>query len=219
MAIFAELNGNRVRTAAVTLPHHGIGHADVVLDSSTTSLSGVLTLVIGDFVFKGTAFRQGGFVGVNYFRIVGGAAGWGKKVREKEYRSVFGIKFSVIAQDAARECGETLSVQSDFTVGLCYDRQNAPAVRVLDTYAPQWWVGTDGVTVVGNRPTPTITSQFDVMQDGTDLGVGKITVATDHPAAWVPGARFSSPVLSEKQIAGVIHRLDKDKLRTQVWTF
>lgn len=217
MAIFAELNGQRIRTATVTLPYHGIWHADVVLDQPQ-ELTGPLTLVLGDLTLVGTVFRQGGFTGVNYVRIIGGAGGWMKQIPAKEYVSSFGVKFSVIAGDAAREAGEKISIATDFSVGNSYERQTASASRVLDTFAPLWWMRSDGVTVLGPRPTTKITSRFDVMLDGTNLSVGKITVATDNPAAWQPAAVFSSPVLSERTASAVVHRLSASKLRTEIWT-
>lgn len=217
MAIFAELNGIRIRTATVTLPYHGIWHADVVLDKPV-ELSGRLTLVLGDLTLVGTAFRQGSFVGASYVRMIGGAGGWKTVIPAKEYASSFGVKFSVVAGDAAKSVGETLLVSSDFAVGTSYERQVAAAARVLDTFAPLWWMRADGVTVVGNRTPPTVTSKFDVMLNGTNPAVGKVTVATDNPRDWQPGAKFSSPVLPERTVSAVVHRLDANKLRTELWT-
>lgn len=217
MAIFAELNGTRIRTATVTIPYHGIWHADVVLDQAA-ELSGQLTLVLGDLALKGSVYRQGGFTGANYIRVVGGAGGWMKQLPAKEYRSTFGVKFSVVAADAAKSVGETVSIASDFAVGNFYERQAACASRVLDTFAPLWWMRSDGVTVVGDRTSPTVTSRFDVMLDGTNLAVGKVTVATDNPRDWQPGVKFSSPVLTERTASAVVHRLDNSKLRTELWT-
>lgn len=218
MAIFAELNGVRIRTATVTIPYHGIWHADVVLDQSTV-LNGQLTLVLGDLTLRGVAFRQGGFSGVNYVRMVGGAGGWMRQLPAKEYRSSFGVKFSVVGGDAAKSVGETLSVASDFVVGQFYERKAACAACVLDTFAPLWWMRTDGVTVVGGRTAIAVTSKFDVMLDGTNLAAGKITVATDTPAVWQPGVTFTSPFLTGQQtVSAVVHRLDAQKLRTELWT-
>lgn len=218
MAIFAELNGVRIRAATVTIPYHGIWHADVVLDQATV-LSGQLTLVLGDLTLRGVAFRQGGFSGVNYVRIVGGAGGWMRKIPAKEYRSSFGVKFSLVVGDAARSVGETVSVAADFVIGQFYERKEACASCVLDTFAPLWWMRSDGTTVVGNRAATNVASKFDVMLDGTNLAAGKITIATDMPAVWQPGVTFSSPFLTGQQTASaVVHRLDSQKLRTEIWT-
>jgi hypothetical protein len=217
MALFAEINGNRASSASIVLPYQGIWHADIELDQAVT-LSGLVTLTVSDMVLKGSIYRQGTFLNSSSIRMVGGYLGWPKKTTAKEYRSSFGVKFSVIAGDAARETGEKIFIPSDFSVGEFYERQAEAAVRVLDTFADIWWMREDGVTVIGDRAQPIITSAFDVMSDGTSLAMGKITIATDKPGDWLPGVKFSSPTLAQKQASAIIHKLTKDKLRTEIWT-
>jgi len=217
MAQFAEINGNRLNTASVVLPYHGIWHVDAQL-TDIVSLSGLVTVQIAGLVLKGSVYRIGSFIGSTTVRIIGGYAGWLKTIPGKEYRSSFGINFSVVAGDAARECGEQLSVSGDFGIGQFYERKSGPAVRSLDIFAPVWWMRSDGVTVVGDRPSTTITSAFDVLDhNSTDLGAGRVHIATDKPEDWLPGSKFSSVTLSEQTASAVIHKLDKDKLRTEVW--
>ena len=55
------------------------------------------------------------------------------------------------------------------------------------------------------------------MSDDIDLGKGKVVVATDKPEDWQPGRKFASALIAEKTISGVIQRLTKDRLRTEVW--
>lgn len=217
MSLFAELNGNRARSVTLVMPYQGIWYADVYLDQSV-SLSGIATLKIGGLSLKGSFFRSGAFVGASAFRLAGGFGGWSNIIPAKPYRSLFGVRFSLLALDAARECGELVVVPFDFTVGESYMRQNGPASRLLNTLATQWWIDTNGITHTEPRLTPTVSSQFDTIPDGTDLAAGKVRVATDKPEDWQPGCFFSSPVLPTMQISGVVHKLDRDKLRTDVWT-
>lgn len=217
MAIaFAELNGSRVTSGTIALPYNGLWVADVQLDVPVVA-SGLVTLTLGGLSLKGSVFRMNSFTGTTFARLVGGANGWGKAVPAKEYRSQFGVKFSTIAGDAARAVGETVSVVADFTVGEFYERQNARAGRVLDTFAPVWWMRADGVTVVGDRANTNVTSPFDVLAAGTDLGLGKVTIATDRPEDWQPGVTYSSPTISASRASVVLHKLDRDKLRTEIW--
>lgn len=216
MSIFADLNSYRVRDSNITIPYNGAWTADVLLDQTVTLPPSVL-LTVGGLQLRGHVYRQGFFTGSTACRIIGGYGGWLKQLPFKEYRSSFGIKFSVVAGDVARECGESVSISSDFTIGQYYPRQAAVASRVLNTFAPLWWMRQDGVTVIGSRASTIISSAFDVMSDDIDMAKGKIVVATDRPEDWRPGYKFGSPLISERTISGVIHRLTKDKLRTEVW--
>jgi len=216
MSIFADINGFRIREATVTTPYNGLWTADCLLDQVAVLPSSVL-LTIGGLQLRGFVYRSGAFTGSTSCRLVGGYGGWRNLLPFKEYRSSFGIKFSVVAGDAARECGEQISIVSDFTVGQFFPREAGPASRVLNTFSSLWWSRADGVTVVGPRASTQITSSFDVMSDDLDLGKGKIVVATDKPEDWQPGRKFTSALIAEKTISGVIQRLTKDRLRTEVW--
>ncbi len=205
MTIFAELNGIRVQTGTVTIPYHGIWHADVVLDQAS-ELVGPLTLTVGNLVSKCVAFRSGTVAGSTHVRLLGGAGGWMKLVTAKEYLSIFGVKFSLIAGDAAKEVGERVLITNDFSVGKVFERQASFATRVLDMYAPLWWMRADGVTSTDARATPTIATAFDVIKDGTNLGLGKVTIATDFPADWQPGVRASIKTKSRRSRAKFVQR-------------
>ena len=87
---------------------------------------------------------------------------------------------------------------------------------ILAMLAEQWWIREDGVTVIGARPTPTIVSTFDVIT--ADREKGRIEVATDTPADWIPGSKFSSSTLPTQMINAVVHKVTPTALRTEVWT-
>jgi hypothetical protein len=122
-------------------------------------------------------------------------------------------------QDAAKETGETLVISSGGGgLGNYYARMEAPGARVLDTLAPTWWMRTDGKTEVGVRVSKVIVSKFDVLKEGTNLALGKITIATDNPEDWQPGAQFLAPQFGEiRTVSSAVHKLDGGKLRTEAW--
>lgn len=223
--MYATLNDFGISRLYLVIPSRGLWTADIVLDRSVamSDLSGEVTLKIGEnFVLIGTVFRAGDFTGAAGFRVVGGAGGWMKLLPAKAYQSPAGVKLSSVLRDTAKAVGETVNVQQDATVGQFFIRENnAPASRVLNALAPNWWVNpTDGVTQVGTRAQTQIASQFDTLpaSDGTSLLLGRIVVATDKPEEWVPGRQFQSLVVSLKTISAVVHKLDATKLRTEVWT-
>lgn len=220
MALFAEVNGTPVKKAEIIVPWYGVWTADVQLDR-VTGIANPVTLTVGGLVMKGVIFRAGDFVGTTSYRLVGGANGWGKIQTELFYRNPFGIKVSLIAKDAASTIGESIAIDAsaERELGGMWTRRAEPGSRVLDRICDLWWVRPDGVTQIGTHSTTLITSKYDVIPEGTNLAVGKITIATDAPQDWAPGRTFKAPQFaSTKTISSAIHRLDSGKLRTEVWT-
>jgi hypothetical protein len=212
--MLASLSGQPISRATITIPYQGIWHADVEADG--VLVSGAVTLTVGSLVLKGTVFRSGFFTGDFHYRIVGGAGGWQKIVPSKVYNSNSSIRLSLVLNDAARVAGETISLDTDRDIGSFYVRQQAPAARVLNQLTASWHVRPDGVTAIGTRSEGMIASPFDVLSR-TDLGIGKVSLATDRPEDFTPGKSFKSLTLSTQKIGGVVHRLDRSKLRTEVW--
>lgn len=214
--MFATLAGNQIVRGSVTIPMYGTWTADVWLADATV-LEGTVSLVIGDLSLKSTITRGGPYTGQASYRLVGGAGGWRKTVMiERPYQTPFGVKASNVLKDVAARVGEVVSVTSDRTLGQFWTVERAPAARALQQIGISWWVREDGVTIVGPRATPTITSPFEVLR--ADLEKGRVEVATDNPAAWIPGAKFSSPTLKQQQISAVTHQISANKFRTEVWT-
>jgi hypothetical protein len=212
--MFASLNGHRVTKGHVVVPLNGCITASVSLDEAV-ELSGPVILVVGDLTIKAAVVRGGPFTGSSSFQLIGGAGGWMKTIGPKAYDQPFGVKLSAVLTDAAREVGETVSISSDRTLGTRWARQKAPAAWLLQRLADQWWIREDGVTIVGPRATPTITSAFDVVKAKPEQGV--VLVATEFPSVWLPGAKFSSPTMSG-QISAVVHKINATQIRTEVWT-
>jgi hypothetical protein len=213
--MFATLAGHQIVRGSVTIPLYGTWTADVWLADATV-LEGTVALVIGDLTLKSTITRGGSYTGQASYRLVGGAGGWMREAEAKQYRSPFGVKASNVLKDVAAMVGETVSVTSDRTLGQFWSVEKAPAARALQQIGISWWLREDGVTIVGPRATPTITSPFEVIR--ADLEKGRVEVATDFPSQWLPGAKFMSAVLPKpQQISAVTHTLSASKFRTEVW--
>ena len=194
------VDGNSATSATVYVPNRGPWYADIDL-AEAPDLSGRVTIAIGDARLVGTVDTRadGTRRETRRTRIVGGAGQWGKALAAKHYHNDAGVKALLVAQDAAREAGETLGTFAPTgTVGVDYVRALGPASQALEDVAgtSSWWVDFDGVTQVGERPTVTpvagaiVVEEYDprgrvatlAMDDVSSVGVGSvITEGLDAP--------------------------------------
>lgn len=167
---FIEVDGNGVRALKLNVSTVGPWVADVEL-AEAAALSGAVTLTIGDTELHGTviADQAGSFATQTSARIVGGAGGWSQALTFKGYHNDAGIKARLVAEDAAREVGETLQSFAPLTdrVGIDYAREAATASTVLEYAAggAAWWVDFNGLTYVGARPTSDLPSESYQLMD------------------------------------------------------
>lgn len=200
----ATLDGQRVSTGVIHVPPVGPWWADLVLEDAPTLSSGILELVVGRQTFRGTVVEaaSGVFAERGRVRLVAGAGAWGSLVEVRAYHNDAGVTALQVAQDAATLSGETLGDFSPTvsTVGIDYVRASGPASRALEDAAggAGWWVGYDGVTVVGTRSTSALDAtagvevlDFDpvtriatiALDDLSTVGVGTILPADARLAA------------------------------------
>jgi len=217
--MFCSINGARCTKLELVIPARGLWTADATLDDVIEFSDTSVTLALAGLTLVGAVFRRGDFSGTGSLRIVGGKGGWRKIIGQRFYNNPHGIKLTPILTDAASACGETITVDADQTIGVFFTRENGPACRALNQLCPSWYVQPDGSTRVGDRATPTISSRFDVVSENVAPNLGRFPIATDIPEDWVPGAKFSAPVLGSGvfQISGVVHRLSPERLRTEIW--
>lgn len=161
------INGQPVTKLRLTVGATGPWFADVDLDDDAGALSGRVSITFGGRTYLGTVTEQG-VLGTRRARVVAGGAGWGRTLAPRAYHNDAQVKALNVAQDAAREAGETLGafVPSSLTVGVDYARQSGPASRALEDVigSASWWVGADGVTVVGTRSSsPAAPGSYDVV--------------------------------------------------------
>lgn len=190
---FATANGYELTKCELRVPWAGMWWADVWLADSV-ELSGVVTLRLGNLTAVGTVDPRysGTFGASRAARIVAGAGAWGALLASRSYHSDGGVSASLVASDAARECGETMGdcAPAVARLGSDWERESGPASQALELAAggAAWWVGLDGVTRVGSRPTaeadpekyslltfsPTSQSAVLSVDDPSDIGVGSI---------------------------------------------
>lgn len=209
----ATVNNQTVVSLNLAIPLYGLWVADVALALETLLASGPVTLTLGNLTLTGAVYRQNVFAGQVQARIVGGAGGWNKMVQARGYNSPGGVPLSMVAGDAAKEVGETITVAADQSLGNFYARFADKASRVLAAVGgPSWWVDAKGATHIGPRPTSTIKSSF-VVEDYRPH-TGELTVSTEDYASWQPGASFTSATTGTQTIASVRHDMhDTAKMR------
>lgn len=200
MALFASLAGIPVVTGSITVPLYGLWSADVQLGTDD-DVTDDASLVLGDLTLTGHIYRQSLFGGQRKCRLVGGFGGWRKVVSAKPYSLAGGIKLSLVVNDAALEVGEKVSITDDQIIGIAYVRENSIASDVLRQLAgANWYVDPAGITQIKAWPKTNITTPFTVIdQDGDQ---GKITIATENYAAWLPNAEFTAPQLDATYTIG-----------------
>jgi hypothetical protein len=215
--MLASLNGIQIQTGKIVFPYYGPWVGDFTLSNAPEDTVTDAVIVFAGLELKGTVFRGGSFLGNGSFRVVGGKGGWKKRIPPKFYQSSFGIRLKQVLGDAAREVEETIQVDQDGTLGQFFARRAAPAGRILWQLAPTWWVRADGVTQVGAREPTVITTPFDVLNE-TNPSEGRVILATDTPASWLPGCVFTAPTITQKTVSTVIHHLSPNALRTEILT-
>ena len=164
---YASVDGHECETVTVYVPQRGVWYAECAMIEAP-ELSGRVTIALGDMQLSGTVdpAQTGTRGGQLFVRIVAGAGAWGTLLAPKAYHSDAGVQAATVAQDAAREAGETISGAPTGSIGVRYVRRAGPASQALsDATAGAWWVDYDGVTQVGARPALTPAADSYVVLD------------------------------------------------------
>jgi hypothetical protein len=212
MTIDAALAGRLATHARANLPAFGAWFADASLDGDHT-LSGVVELRIADLTLSGCVLSGGPDNGRSHYRIVGGKGGWGKTIPRRSYSNDLGVSVATVIRDAAEAVGEVVELATTARLGPAFVRPEGTASRVLELVAPgNWYVGEDGVTRLGRRPSLALTIP-GVTHGPVDLARGTVTLASDTIATILPGC-----VVDGLNVVDVEHEVSAEGgLRSTVW--
>jgi hypothetical protein len=207
--LFASYAGVRISSGSIIIPTYGLWTAEIQLPGGE-QVPDDGSIVVGDLALLGHVYRQSYFAGSRSLRLIGGRGGWSKTIPRKAYRLANGVPIGMILKDAAAECGEAINVPNDSTVGSSWTRAEDLASVTLRTLAgANWYIDPAGIVQVKARPVAAVRTQFDVIDQIGALG--KVTIATESYAAWMPGATFTSPFLDATYtIGGTMIRFDDD---------
>lgn len=225
--VYAAVNGSRLSALRLSVPNKGPWIAECDFEEAPPS-SFKAKLTIGALTLVGTivARYDGTFALQRRVRIVGGAGMWGSPVQPKGYHNDAQIKARTVAEDAAREVGETLGsfVPGAERIGIDYARQAGtdgkpcPASRVLEDAAggAAWWVDYAGVTNVGPRPaTPLDASAYQVLEFDPRTKIA--TLAVDDPGAVVIGSTLTERLDAPQVVRELELTIDKGAMRISAW--
>jgi len=208
----ATINGFTCTRVRVQLPSWGVWYADVEVAGEHV-LAGAVELVLADAALSGTVIAGGAANGRSAYRIAGGAGRWGATVARRAYANDLGVRRSVLAEDVARDVGESVDEGGlEGAIGPAFTRANDRAAAVLDAIAPRAWrVDADGTTRFGARTTVAIATVAPRVR--VDPKAGVLTIASSEIAALVPGVSVDGVVAVD-----VEHDLDeRTGLRTTLY--
>lgn len=212
----ASINGAALAECIVHVPGVGPWWAECTFVEAP-EVSGRITIDIQGLTLSGTVDpNHNGVFGLQRkCRVTGGGGGWGAPLRAKYYHNDAQIRAQTIAEDAAREAGETLGTftPSAARIGIAYTRSAGPASRVLEDVigSAQWWVDYDGRTQVGARSGSAVDSTaYTLLTYEPDERVAEITV--DDPGAVRVGDTLDGITVRE-----LVIEVKADTLRLRVW--
>lgn len=217
----ATINGQRCTSVRVFVPHTGPWFADVTVDGAL-GLTGRVTLAYGPLSLVGTIdpAMDGSKSDQQITRVVAGGGGWSRALLPKPYANDSGVKGLLVAQDAAREAGETLGTFTSVVpiVGTAYVRQSGSAARALEDVAgaTPWWVGYDGVTQVAVRPSlPAAVGTYEVLdfQPRDHL----VELALDDMTQVQIGSVLTDRLDAPQTVRGIEIRIDGETARMIAW--
>jgi hypothetical protein len=218
------LNGIAVRSLVLNVGNVGPWTAEVTLTEAPDAPLTRVTLAVGKATLVGTVTaQQAGAFALGYSaRVSGGAAGWGRELSAKGYHNDAGVKARLLAEDAAREAGESLGsfVPSSERVGVDYVRPVGTASAVLEyaAGAQPWWVDYAGVTQVGPRATSELARDtYDLLS--FDPQNRLLLLAIDDAAALQIGSVITDERLDAAQVVRdfQITTSNNSPLRATAW--
>lgn len=195
MAHFASINGEQIVSGSFCFPYFGVWTG--VVELAVQSVPATANLTIANLALTCKAYRTGAYGGDRKYLLVGGAGGWSTVVESQTYNDPSGIALSIILRDVASACGERVTLTEDRIIRDKWVRAKAKGQEVLRSLlGSQWYVDTGGVTQCQDRTNvSTITTPFTV--ENFDPALGKVTIATEDLASWMPGRKFSAPTMPD----------------------
>lgn len=220
-ASYATIGGQPATRVEAHMPSAGVWWADVDCELAP-ELSGAVDLVIGTLTLRGTIdpARSGAFGERRRARVIGGAAGWGTALASRHYHNDAGVRARVVIEDAAREAGETISIDAEIgarVLGVDYVREAGPASRAVRAAIGDavWWIDPDGTTrVSAQRPTTTaIAGTYEVLEH--DPRARLVVVAVDDLTAVTVGSVLSERLEEPQTVRELVIRADEAAVRIE----
>lgn len=194
------VNGLLVTQMRWLAPWSGVWVAELDYESEATPTGRVAIVSTEGIALSGTVDDKlsGTFGEKRHLRVVGGAGGWGKRVRSQHYHSDVGLPLAIVVSTTAAEAGELATILAPKVLGLDFVRRRGPAAQIFADAGVDWWVGPDGVTRVGARLPSLPPPSLHVLD--WDPANGTVAFTCDtlvEPGTVIVDARFGSKVVRE----------------------
>ncbi len=221
--LHVTLNGLPVERAVIHEPHQGPWFADIDLVTDPAP-SGKATLKVGTTTFLGTIdpSASGDFGGRGRVRLVAGANGWNKLVRQRDYSSDVGVSAAAVASELASDAGETIGVYQPqrAKIGSHYAREAGPAGKALEEVigSATWWVDRVGVTHVGARAATALAPGAVTGIQGYNARQRELTLAVSDLGLVQVGQTVTSPLASDTlTISSLETRITPEAIKLTAW--
>jgi hypothetical protein len=221
VTIYVGIGEHAAQRATIHVPERGPWFADVDFEVDP-DLSGRVELRAAEITLSGTIVPRssGRFGQRTRVRIVAGAGGWSAMLPPKAYHNDAQIRARTVAQDAAREAGESIG---DFSpaaerIGADYVRPSGPASRALEDVIGRalWWVGYDGTTIVGTREhVDAAEGSYEVLEHNARSRV--VTLAVDQLGAVVVGSVLAAGLELPETVRELTIIITPDTARVHAW--
>lgn len=222
--LLASVNDRRVTRLSVRVPWCGTWTAEVDFDESIPSdkLAGQARVQIGPLTLLGTfdPLLTGTYLAQSKAFVVGGAAGWDRKVTRKAYHDDgLGIRARTVIEDLAREVGERLGAvaPSRERLGADWIRRHGEASAALALVAGSapWWVDYDGITRVGPRPAVEVSGQYEILD--VDPRYRTVEIATDDPSRIGIGSILRGRLTKPMTVRELVIDVADGRVRLLAW--
>lgn len=223
-AAYAMVGDARAVGVTLHVASTGPWFADVELEGAP-DISGRVELRLGDTTLSGTVLplESGVHMERRRMRIVAGAGAWGSLLAAKAYHNDAGIRALLVAQDAARESGETLG--DDFApaldrLGIDYVRRAGRAARALEDAAggATWWVDYAGITRVGTRPSSAArTRAYIVTEYDPRARIVDLALDDDDVSLVGIGTILSEGLEAPQTVRELEIDVGPDRMRVRAW--
>lgn len=221
-ALTASLNGKAVESLTVWVSNVGAWQADIDMAEADAPALGMVTITVGTLTLVGTIAQEysGTHVGRAKLKVIAGAGGWRRTIAARAYHNDAGVRAALVAEDAAREAGETLGafIPAADRMGTDYVRDQGHAVKALEAAAggASWWVDYMGTTHVGPRDAFALaTNAYHITS--FDARARTVTLGTVDPGAVQIGAILTEHLDSPGVIREMILTADSEGLRIKAW--
>lgn len=209
-------------SVVLTLPRHGLWHADVELNANDVgSISGQQPLIVGNLTLRGSASgRAGIFKDHAKLRVIGGASGLSGIAVAKGYQNA---TFGRIFTDVLTAAGEKVSPTCDASVmGIQFPKWSTLArplnltLEGLVQRAPTgtlWRTLPDGTFWVGSESWPDsgLVKGRDYQLVMEEANLQRQVLGVESPSL-LPGT-----LLMGRRVSSVTHIATSKRIRTVAW--